>query len=154
MDKNLIPKMRSNHISRKKRNPIIGSLMPEMERRPKSKSNTDQPTPGRPILQEIKMMHSERQIIKDHSKVEINRDILKDEIPSANLHHIHPSIQTHFMVIVIQVLTMDTELWIAGDIPEVLREGFIKALEADLLEDKTKSHMPMTTKVTIALLLY
>lgn len=50
------------------------------------------------------------------------------------------------------VLTMDIELEIVGNIVGVMIGGFIKALEANLLEDKTESHMSMTTKFTTPLL--
>ena len=58
------------------------------------------------------------------------------------------------MVIYMHVLTMEIKLESPGNIAGVLIEGFIKALEVYFLEDKTKSHMPIITKVTTPLLHY
>lgn len=81
-------------------------------------------------------------------------DILKGELPLADLHLILPGIQTHSMVIVAHVLTMDIELKIVGNIAGVLIKGFIKAIEVEFLEDKTEYHMHITIKVTTPLLHY
>jgi len=100
------------------------------------------------------MIYSRHQIIKENLEVESSEAFLKGETPLGDYHPIHPSMQAHFMVIAMHVLTLDIELETTRIIAGVLIKGFIKALNGDFLEDKTESHMPLTTEVTTPLLHY
>lgn len=83
-------------------------------------------------------IHSRQKFIIDHSKIDNNKDTLKGETPSINIHPIHPFIQAYFLIIVIHVLIMGIELQIVRNIVGVL-------IEANFLVENTKYDMIMTT---------
>lgn len=118
-----------------------------MKRSPKSRSHTNQSTKrvGRPMLQ-IKMMHLRHQLKIEHSGMDNNKSVFRDETTSPDLHPIHQGMQKYFMAIFTHVQTMDIELEIAKDIAGELTKGFIKDLGAYFLEDQTKSQTPITTE--------
>ena len=72
-------------------------------------------------------------------------DFWKGETPLGDHHPIHPSMEAHLMIISMHVLTMDRKLELAKVIARLMKGGFIKTIEEYLLEDKTKSHIPMIT---------